>query len=169
MKITRKTLEDIIRDEVSSVINQYSDQDLEEKQCIKGNAVHLDNGRFGNSKQGKGSWSISKGNTSGSDCEHGQYKRTSSSPKKSSTTTPCGRSGDHLCKSGELRREYIDEDYMVDPNGNRLGSNLENVSLNELSEEIIRRMNEGGYDLNAVFKICNSINQTSDGKLGVKK
>ena len=70
---------------------------------------------------------------------------------------------------GSLRREYIDEDYMVDPNGNRLGSNLENVSLNELSEEIIRRMNEGGYDLNAVFKICNSINQTSDGKLGVKK
>ena len=168
MKITYKELEDIIRDEVSFVINKYYDQESEEKQCIKGNPVHLDSGRFGNAKDGKGSWSISKGNTSGRDCEHGQYKRTSASHKKSKTSTPCGRSGKYLCKSGEVRKEGIDE-MMVDPQGNPLGSNLHDIPMDDLAEEVIRRMNEGGYDLNAVFKICNAINQTSDGKLGMKK
>ena len=160
MKITIEEIQQIIKE----VVSEIRIEEKGKKQCIKGNAIHLDNGRFGKASDGKGSWSIGKGNTTGKDCDWGQMSRPNANRTTRWTKRPCGRSGKYRCKDGSIKEYEYSEDMEL------LSSDrLKQVESDELVEELLRRIQENNVKTDRLLRLCAAINQSAKGEYGQKK
>jgi hypothetical protein len=130
-------------------------------QCVSGNGAHSGkDGRFVDPYKEKGSFSMPKGNKSGTDCDWGKASRRSANRSHSWVKQPCGRDSKYRCRDGSAKwgPDAVNEDRLDDV------VELSEIETSVLVEELSRRITEGvqgnTYD---ILKLCSQINASAKG------
>lgn len=166
MILTVNQIQEIIREVIDEI--KIEEKKKRKPQCIKGNAVHMDDGRFGKATDGKGSWSIGRGNKSGQDCDWGQMARPNANRTTRWVKRPCGRAGKYRCKDGTVKEYEYTED--TSDSIQRLDSDgLHGMDSDVLVDELVKRIEEGGMNAERILRVCSAINQSAKGEYPKRK